>query len=65
MVDGVELDRRVVIDEVVELAGAQGKGGDYLAGVDGLARAVDDAGTEQGKQAIGEHLRVDAEVAMA
>ena len=62
--DGVELEDRILVDEVEELLCAQNESRDDLTRMEGLARAVDDAGFDQGDHAVGEHLGMDAKVAL-
>ena len=64
VVHGMELDLRIAIDEAVQRVGTNGERGHHLAGVHGLARAIDHARVKEGKEAIGEHLGMDAEIAV-
>ncbi len=59
---GPELDRRVLVEEVVEATGAEGEGGDGLGAVAALAHPGHDAFVDQRHQPIGEQLGVNAEV---
>ncbi len=59
---GLKTEEWIVVDVVVELAGAQAEAGDDLAAVQRLAAAGDDAGLDQIDDAVGDHLGVDAEV---
>ena len=63
-IDLAHLDHRVVRDEVVEALGAHHEGGHDLAPVAFLATAVDDALLDEIDDDVGEHLGVDAEVAL-
>ena len=63
-VDRAHLDHRVVVDEVVQPLGAHQERGHDLAPVALLAGAGDDAGLDQVDDRVGEHLGVDAEVAL-
>ena len=65
VVDGMHHHVGVAVDEVVELAGPHEEGGHELARVDRLLFVRDDAGLGQGHHAVGEHLRVDAQVLLA
>src|SRR5687767_12101379 len=55
---------RVIVHEVIKPARAEDEARDELAGVDALLRAVDDAPFDEAHHAVGEHLGVDAEVAV-
>ena len=57
-----DLDGAVVIEPVVEAPGAHGKGDHDLAGVQALAAAGDHALFRQVHDAVGDHLRMDAQV---
>ena len=59
---GHETHAGVLVQEVVQAAVAQGKGGHDLALVDVLLAAGDDAGFHQVHDAVGDHLGVDAQV---
>ena len=64
VVNGAQLDHRVVIHEVIEALAAHQEGRDDLAAVDLLARPGDGARLDQLEQHIGEQLGVDAKVAL-
>ena len=61
---GMELDQRVVVDEVVEAAGAGDERGNRAPGMDSLEPIGDDAALDQIDQPIGKHLGVDAELVL-
>ena len=64
VVDRMHVDHRVVVDPVVEPLAAHQEGGDDLARMERLGGAGDDPRLDQVEQAIGEHLRMDSEVAL-
>ena len=53
-----------MVYETVDVVGAEKEGRDYLAAVDLLAGAIDDTLADQAKDAVGEHLGVEAKVAV-
>ena len=63
-VDGKELDGCVVVQEVVEAAGAEREGRDELAGPGHLPGAGERAGLEEVHHAVGDQLGVQPEVAV-
>jgi len=60
----VHLDDRVVVDEFIQLAAAGGEAADDLAGIEHLFASGNHAAFGQLADAVGEHLRVDAEVVL-
>ncbi|MGC9976112.1 MAG: hypothetical protein ABSC57_05275, partial [Syntrophales bacterium] len=58
----MELEDRVVVDEVEKLAGSEYEGRDHFVGVNALALVVDHAQLDQLDQFIGDHLAVNAQV---
>ena len=61
----MKLDGGIVADEIEEPTRAQNEGGNDLARMNGLALTVDDTRLNQGNDPVGEHLGVNAQVAMA
>jgi hypothetical protein len=64
VVGGVKLEDRIVVNEVEQALGPQHEAGNDLVRVDGLPLVVDHARLNQVDHAVGEHLGVDAQVAM-
>ena len=58
----MELDERIIVDEVVQLPRPHYKAGDDLTPVQGLFRVVNHAAFDQRNNAVAEHLSVDAQV---
>jgi len=57
----MELEERVVVDEIVEAAGSHAEAGDDLPVIDGLLRAGDGAALDERHDPVAEHFGVDAE----
>lgn len=64
IVNGQDLDRRVIIDIVVYPLGAVSKGGNALAAVDLLFGVVDGAALDKLDHGVGEHFGMYAEIVL-
>ena len=60
-----QLERRVLVEEVVQALGAEGERSDRLGPVELLGDSGDDAALDEVHHAVGEQLGVHAEVAVA
>src|SRR5205085_3188213 len=58
----VQLDRRIVIDEVHQALGTHDKTADHLAAIDGLAGAGDHPSLDEVDNPIREHFGVNAQI---
>ena len=62
MIDGVHLDHIILIDEVIKRLRTHDDGADDLAGMQGLLLTRHIARVDHVHDAVGEHLRVQAQI---
>src|SRR5262245_2575111 len=60
----MKLDGRIVVDEIKKSFRAEDERGHHLTAVNCLAYAIDGAGLDEWNDSIGEHLRMDAQMAV-